>query len=105
MTDNQIKQTINNLPHAFDSEYWNLANTTYKEEVFLSIVLSLKIPKEKALKLQSKIFPKNILLRQILKEEVVECMGRYGKGNIGVSFYGSYENVYLEHGKGTKQIK
>ena len=71
MTDNQIKQTIHNLPHAFDSEYWNLANTTYKEEVFLSIVLSLKIPKEKALKLQSKIFPKNILLRQILKEEVV----------------------------------
>ena len=105
MTDNQIKDIVNNVPHAFDQLYWSMADTTYKEELFLSIILSLKIPQERALKLQSKIFPKNKLLRRILKEEVIECMGCYGKNNIGVSFYRSYENVYLERGKGTKQIK
>lgn len=98
----EIKEIIDGLPHAFDDLYWNMANTTYKEEVFLSIVRALKIPQQEALKHQSKIFPKNKLIRQILKEEVIECMGSYGAGFMGTSFYGTYSIVY--NGRGTTKV-
>lgn len=99
-----LKSIIDRLPHAFDSLYWGMGETTYKEEVFLSIIESLKIPQKQALQLQSKVFPKNRLLRQILKEEIVECMGSYAKGAIGISFYGTYENISLGNGKGTQKV-
>ena len=101
---NNIKNILCNLPHAFDKLYWSMADTTYEEELFLAIIKAYKIPKEEAIKLQSKIFPGNKILKQILKEEIVECMGCYGKGYIGVSFYGSYENKYNGEGKGTTLI-
>ena len=94
MTEREIKSLLEYLPHAFGKLYWDLADTTYAEEVFLAIIKTQKIPKEKALKLQSKIFPKNKLIRQILKEEVTECMGCYGKGYIGTSFYGTNTKYY-----------
>lgn len=89
-----IKNIIKNLPHAFDYPYWNMADTTYKEELFLSFILVTNTPKEEALIIQSKVLPKNRLIRQILKEEVIECMGCYGKNHIGTSFYGTYTNAY-----------
>jgi len=91
-----IKSILDKLPHAFDYPYWNMADTTYKEELFLAIILTYKIPKEEALKLQSKVFPRNKLLRQILKEEVIECMGCYGKDFLGTSFYGTYTNKNIK---------
>lgn len=94
MNGRKIKLLLEELPHAFDFPYWSRADTTFKEEIFLAIIKVQKIPKEEALKLQSKIFPKNKLIRQILKEEVIECMGCYGKGNIGTSFYGTNTVVY-----------
>jgi hypothetical protein len=92
MNHKQIKATLDYLPHGFNKIYWSMGDTTYKEEVFLAIIKAQNIPQTDALKLQSKLFPKNRLLRQILKEEVVECMGCYGKGFLGVSFYGNIIN-------------
>lgn len=94
MTEKEIKLLLEELPHAFDFPYWDMADTTFKEEIFLAIIRTQKVPKEEALKLQSKIFPKNKLLKQILKEEVIECMGCYGKEYIGTSFYGTSTVVY-----------
>jgi hypothetical protein len=87
-----ILKTLEELPPAFDDLYWDMADTTFKEEVFLSMIKAFDLPKDNALNLQSKIFPKNKLLRQILKEEVIECMGSYGKNYLGTSFFGTYKN-------------
>jgi hypothetical protein len=87
MKNSEIKSFIELLPHGFNSLYWNLANTTYSEETFLALIKSLKIKQERALKLQSKIFPGNRLLRKILKNEVSESMGVYGDFKDGDLFY------------------
>lgn len=92
LTVKVFRELIDNLPHAFDKIYWSLGNTTYKEEVFLTVVIAFKIPQKEALKFQSKIYPKNRLLRQILKGEVIEYMGTYEKFNSGAKFY---DNIKL----------
>ena len=89
---NRLNRILNNLPHAFDKFYWDMADTTYKEELFLAIILTDNICKEDALKIQSNVFPKNRLIRQILKEEVIEANGCYGKDFLGTSFYGTFTN-------------
>lgn len=105
MKAKQLKGILDRLPHAFDHPYWDMANTSYKDEVFLAIIQEFKIPKEEALKLQSKVLPGNKIVRQVLKEEAVECMGCYGKDYIGTSFYGSYVNEYNREGKGVIKIE
>lgn len=77
-SEKMIRTTLDSLPHAFDYLYWNLADTTYKEEVFLALLKANGIVKQDALKMQSKIFPKNRLLRKIIKGEITESMGCYG---------------------------
>lgn len=43
--------------------------------------------KIEALKIQSKVLPKNKLVRSILKETVRGCMGTYTENTSNVSFY------------------
>ena len=82
-----ITDILNNLPNAFDKYYWSMADTTYKEEIFLAFIISTKTDKIEALKIQSKVLPKNKLVRSILKETVRECMGTYTENTSNVSFY------------------
>ena len=82
-----ITDILNYLPHAFDQYYWSLADTTYKEELFLAFIISTKTDKTEALKIQSKVLPKNKRVRSILKETVRECMGKYTENTNNVSFY------------------
>ena len=92
---NIIKGMLENVPHAFDDLYWDMANTTFKDEMFLAFIVTTKTQKEEALKIQSKVLPGNRLVRNILKEEVTECMGSYGKGFLGTSFYGTHTKKYI----------
>lgn len=43
-----FKSVLDGLPHAFDSRYWDMANTSYKEEVALSAIETLELKGKEA---------------------------------------------------------
>ena len=94
VTKQQLKtigNTIkNSLPHAFDSRYWDMANTTYKEEVASAYIEDLKLNNKDAKTflrycgLFKKDFP---ILYYLLDGHIKESMGaHYGVTPIGDKF-------------------
>lgn len=47
----QLAKIINALPEAFNKAYWNMADTTFKEEIIISSVEEKIISKQDAYKL------------------------------------------------------
>lgn len=84
----------NGLPHAFDSRYWTIANTTYKEEIVSSIMEEYKLDVQ-----QSKWFLRRCnmfksthpILYFKLDGHIEEMNGaHYGKTPIGKKFIDDY---------------
>lgn len=90
-----IANTIkNSLPHAFDYPYWDMANTTYKEEMAWSYILDLGLNVDASKKflrmcgLPKKDYP---ILYYVLDGHIKESMGaHYGVTPIGEKFLTKY---------------
>lgn len=84
----------NGLPHAFDYRYWEMADTTYKEEIALSVIEQFKMKPEVAKSFLRKCglfkneFP---ILYYWLDGQIQEGMGVYtGVTEIGKKFMNNY---------------
>jgi hypothetical protein len=86
-----IAKTIkNSLPHAFNHYYWNLANTTYKEEIAWSYIEDLGLNVDSSKKflrmcgLPKKDYP---ILYYVLDGHIESSMGaHYGVTPLGDKF-------------------
>lgn len=75
-----IKKLISELPHAFDYPYWNMANTSYSQEIAISAISSLKLNGQSAILFLNKAgFTKtnNGLLHLFYNGDVTEGMGTF----------------------------
>ena len=86
-----IAKTIkNSLPHAFDSRYWDMANTTYKEEVAKAYIddLGLNVDTSKKFLRMCGLYKKDFpILYYVLDGHIKESMGaHYGVTPIGDKF-------------------
>lgn len=73
----QIKKLIESLPHAFNSLYWNMAETSYNEEILIAAWEENIIEDHEAKTLIHDLFDDRQLLYDIIDGKAKDVMGRY----------------------------
>lgn len=86
-------KTVNSLPYAFESAYWNMADTSYKEELCICFIEQNNIPINEAEKMLYKCGitkTKNPFVFLYLNKHLEQSMGTY----TGITDFGK-RKLYL----------
>lgn len=89
-------KTVNALAHAFNSVYWNMADTSYKEELCITFIEENKIPIVEAEKMLYRVGitkRDNPFVYLYLNNHIEQIMGMY----TGVTDFGK-RKLYLIRG-------